>query len=277
MIRLLPTTFEDVSSLTYRNLVRRSGELPRVERLVVPVQRVRATGLPAGLEGIVALSDLQGAAGTNSAPVLPTHTALDLLERLGEIGELPPLGRMVVCLGGDHFARLALDKRGGSGDVTCVWRDAGARASAVVGVVGNHDRFEHVRADPPVFPILGRFPRIASSATLLDGAAVKVHDVRIAGVSGTIGDPARPFRRTEEEFLRTLRLALSETPDLLLLHQGPAPPMPDRSVSVALREACAEWPGLTIYGHDRVPDRFEEHASGAQFLNVLERVVVMVP
>lgn len=277
MLRLIADSFDQVGAFTYRSLVRRQGKLPRVEHVLVPVERVRATGLPTGLPGIVAMSDLQGAAGMRGQPVLPTHAALETLEVLGGSGEIPPLREMITCLGGDHFARLALDKRGGAGDVTCVWRDAAARSAAAVGVVGNHDRFEHVRADPPAFPDLGGLSRFVPNATLLDGSAVEHGGLRIAGVSGTIGDLTRPFRRTEKEFLARLDEALAEEPDLLLLHQGPAPAVPDRQVSADLRAACLGWPGLTIFGHDRVPEPFEEHATGAQFLSVLERVVVIVP
>ena len=58
-------------------------------------------------------------------------------------------GGIGVLLAGDLYTVPALDRRGGSGDVTAVWRAFGDEFSWVVGVAGNHDTFGADLFAPP--------------------------------------------------------------------------------------------------------------------------------
>ena len=88
--------------------------------------------LPDGVAAILATGDLQGRQlfeDANEGPpkllgeVLPGVLTGEVLPALGL-----PTGRIGVLLTGDFFTVPALDRRGGSGDVTEVWRAFGRRA-----------------------------------------------------------------------------------------------------------------------------------------------------
>jgi len=277
MLRLDPNSFRQIGSVGYRDLERDPLRGPRVVFKQIPVLTVQVEGLQGRAAGIVALSDIQGTGGTRNTPRLAAHDAFDALALLAQSGAVPALSDMVAVLPGDYFAHLTLHKRGGAGDVSEVWRDAAGRFGAAVGVLGNHDRIGS--NDPEstsgghVRDLLAEVP----SATIVDGDVRDVRGLRIGGVNGTIGDLRRPYRRDEDSFVSAVEAVVLETPDLVVLHQGPAPSLPDRSISAKLRSSCLAFPGLTVFGHDRVPTMLEEPPGGAQFLSVLERIVVMLP
>ena len=127
---------------------------------------------------------------------------------------LPMLGAdnsspVAALLAGDFYTVPALDKRGGTGDVTDVWRALG---ECFAWVAGNHDLFgdRNIWRHSFVPPLY-----------YLDGETIEVDGIKIGGICGIIGNPSRPQRRTEDDDLRTLEELLSQLLDVLLMHEGP--------------------------------------------------------
>jgi len=55
---------------------------------------------------------------------------------------------------------------------------------------------------------------------------VNVGNMKVAGVSGIIGNVRRPWRKSPDEFRAALAHVTSKTPDVLILHDGPDAPNP---------------------------------------------------
>ena len=278
MLRIRSDNLERVGHFAYRDLVRDRVRGPQVVYRTIDILLGRVEGLPCEWSGLVAMADLQGAAGTLSEPELPGLEACRHLDALAAAGAIPPLDEMLALLAGDFFAHLTLHKRGGGGDATPVWEAVASRFGTVLGVAGNHDRFESVQGamspDVAASELLAHLP----NAALVDADVHEARMVKVGAVCGVIGESHRPFRRSEAEFLAALERVHAKRPDVMVLHQGPSPEDHHRA-SLRLRQACIRHgPRLTIYGHDKVAAsaRFEEFDSGAQFLNVCERVVVLV-
>src|SRR5262245_43013081 len=92
----------------------------------LPVHVAKVDQLPNGVSAIVATADLQGRErfeDSHGGPlrllgeVLPQRLIDEVLPSLS----LPPEGKVGVFLAGDFYTVPALDKRGGTGDVTQVW------------------------------------------------------------------------------------------------------------------------------------------------------------
>lgn len=186
---------------------------------VFPLFSARCTGLPAPLAGLIAASDLQGRephwqVKGDRPPRLLGELLAEELSVLSELGEIPPLDAIGVLLAGDLYVAPGLDKRGGKGDVRGVWEAFCMRFRWVAGVAGNHDQFGETREEEAAF-------RARPCPVLLDGAIAHLDGVSIGGVSGVIGNPRRPFRRSEEAFLREVECVLARRPDILVLHEGP--------------------------------------------------------
>jgi hypothetical protein len=150
-----------------------------------------------------------------------------------------------------------------------LWHAAREVHGAVVGVAGNHDRIGASLRDLSDF-------RETDGIHFLDIEVANVDGVRYAGVSGVIGDRKRPFRHAEVEFLAGLgRMPRSPT-DVLVLHPGPSAGSTRGDQHEGIRALCAQHPGgIVAYGHNHVDDAIETLPSGAQFLNVHERVVIL--
>jgi hypothetical protein len=237
----------------------------------LPVLAGFVEGLPDGVAAIVATSDLQGRecfAGKRPirllGEVLPALLDEEVLPKFG----LPPCGEMGVLLAGDFYTVPALDRRGGTGDVTEVWQAFGDRFAWVAGVAGNHDTF----GDQPD----GRLRLSWQNVHYLDGDRVRVGGLALAGIGGIIGDPARPRRRSDEDYAALVALLLEQPTDLLMLHDGPDAPEWRCRGSPRVREAIErQRPGLVIRGHRHWDVPLVELSSGVQVLNVHERVVVL--
>ena len=168
--------------------------------------------LPDGLDALICASDLQGREAPGGK--LLGELLAEELEKLCIRNDLPPASRSGILLCGDLYARTELDRRGGSGDVRSVWYAFRERFKWVAGVAGNHDHFGD---SPKDLARLGQEPGIH----FLDGRCAEIDGLRIAGISGIIGNPRRPFRRDSTEFMRVLYELLKQRPDVLLLHEGP--------------------------------------------------------
>ncbi|MDV7390080.1 hypothetical protein RZS08_01950, partial [Arthrospira platensis SPKY1] len=115
------------------------------------------------------------------------------LRTLAELAVIPALDRCGALLAGDLYAAPGADKMGATGDVRPVWRAFARHLRWVAGVAGNHDLF----GDRGAQAGLAREPGLH----LLDGDAVTLDGLRIAGVGGICGRPGKPNRRPPEAFL----------------------------------------------------------------------------
>ena len=201
--------------------------------------------LPTALDALVIASDLQGVAplmANGGAAALVGEVLAEQLVMLASRNEIPPLSKLGVVLAGDLFSAPAANQRGASGDVRSVWRAFAGTHRWVTGVTGNHDTFGD---EPP--------------KTLLDGNCVEFDGLRIGGVGGIIGDPAKPARREEKEFLRALQKVLSEKPQMLVLHHGPDANRGELRGHEAIRQALDRSGELpVICGHVYWPEPLAE-------------------
>lgn len=268
-MRILTFQSEPVLEVPFLNAGRGPGRFYE-DRLPIHIGTVDR--LPTGVDAILLTGDLQGRetfqqAG-NSPPrllgeVLPRRLNEKILPRL----ELPPCSRIGAFLAGDFYTVPALDKRGGTGDVTSVWQAFGDHFAWVVGVAGNHDTFGSSPADPA---------GLANHLHYLDGTRLNLADMKIAGIGGIIGNPSRVRRRSEDDYLNCLESLLEPRTDILIMHDGPDSPATRGRGSTRIREVIKERrPQLVIRGHAHWKHPFAELAGGVQVVNVDARVVVL--
>jgi hypothetical protein len=55
----------------------------------------------------------------------------------------------------------------------------------------------------------------------LDGSIVELDGLKIAGLSGIVGNPGRPFRRHEFDYVDAVGKLCQARLDILILHDGP--------------------------------------------------------
>jgi 3',5'-cyclic-AMP phosphodiesterase len=240
----------------------------------LPILRAKVDGLPEQLDAILAAADLQGLEKPKAGNREPRERLLgealaDEILALSAAGAIPRADRIGVLLGGDLACRPAAERRGGYRDVMPVW-NAFNRFRWLAGVAGNHD-------------IMGRSPRELRSFKkgtaiyFLDANVATADGLRVAGLGGVIGNPRKPYRRNESDFLNALRSLLSEKPDILILHESPEVPgrpgTGDPRIGEALREARDL---LVICGHRRWEEPLAELEWGIQLMNVDERVILLM-
>lgn len=257
-MRVVDLDASPIFTVSHRNAKHRRGQ----QDAEFPTFRARVDSLTSDLDALFVTSDLQGRCfrGSDSPDSL---LGLGFAESLHlyciDIGL--DARRVGVVLGGDLFAHADLTRLGGNGDVREVWRAFAAEFAYVAGVAGNHDSFGASPRDLASFACEDRIHLLDPSTPGLRGS-VATHGMRIAGVSGVVGDPARPWRKSEEEFRAALSLMLEESPDLLVLHQNPSLTSTARPGSIALRELLASSrPTLVAFGHSYSPDPLIEIGS----------------
>jgi 3',5'-cyclic-AMP phosphodiesterase len=267
-MRILELAEKPIHRIQFLNAAKGGG----VESQVLPIVRGRVDVLPKELEALLVTSDLQGV-------VLPPWDVRDRGNRL--LGEaladeyvalaaqdiVPSPSQTGVILAGDLYAVPTGDKRGASGDVRSVWQAFSDRFHWVLGVEGNHDRFG-TKAERKA--LCDR-----RNLHLLDFDTVKKDGMRFGGVSGIIGDPAKPGRRDEREFLAALKLVLDARPQVLVLHQGPAgdaTQFGDEQVTALMKSSSNL---LTICGHVHWVHPIADLNPSSQVLNVDSRAIVL--
>ena len=270
-MRVLSLNTDPIHELSYLNASHGPGGFEEVR---LPVLEAAVDHLPESVEAIVATGDLQGRERFEDAgggplrlpgEVLPGWLAETVFARDG----YPRPDQVSVWLAGDLYTVPALDRRGGTGDVTAVWKAMREVFGWVAGVAGNHDLFGTALA---VRPHCSRSSRMH----FLDGERVSIGGLTIAGVSGIIGNPRRPQRKSEEQYLALVERLLGERPDVLLLHDGPEAPFPGCRGSASVREVAQRCPAtLIVRGHAYWPTPLVELVNGTQVLNVDARVVLL--
>lgn len=231
-------------------------------RTQLPFFWAEAEGLPSGINALVLTSDLQGREVGPKNRLLGCALA-DALDSLQIDGIIPKPDVTVVC--GDLFERPDCHKRGGTGPIDDVFFALGGVCEQVVGVLGNHDEL----AWPDT--------AMKSNIAILDGTQKVCQGLRVAGLSGIIGDPKRNLRRPEHDFLKQLGSLTASSPNLLLLHQGPDDPETSRRGNASVRRVLETgYAGVTIFGHTRWSGSPLIRLGNGQALNVNSRVIVII-
>jgi Icc-related predicted phosphoesterase len=245
------------------------------EESVLAITTAKISGLPASLDGLILTADLQGREllpPTNRQRRAGTHrpregrrllgeVAAECLRRLCGRGELPRADKLGVVLAGDFWAEPGCVRRGGLGKVGPVWAAFGGTSRWVAGVLGNHDQYEHT----------GPSQKVA----LVDGDTVELDGCRLGGVSGIIGDPHKPRRKSERRYIELLEGVLRGQPDLVVLHEPPEV-REGGCLGKAVVHDCLvrQPPTLVVCGHCHWPTPLQTLANGTQVCNVDSRLIV---
>lgn len=272
-MRILEFTQQPVTEIRYLNAGRGAGNFYE-DRLAV--HRGVVDRLPAGLDALLVTADLQGRERFQDrkakdeplrllGEVLPERLMTEFLPEWG----VPPDAKIGVLLAGDFYTVPALDRRGGSGDVTSVWTAFANEFAWVAGVAGNHDLFgENIT---PTRSFTAR-----RDMHYLDGHTCNLGDMTIAGVGGIIGNPKRPHRRFEDDYLLAIMEVLERRPDILILHDGPDAPSVKGRGSSRVRELLEQSSlKLVIRGHSHWNTPFVNLTDRLQVLNVDARLVLL--
>lgn len=238
----------------------------------LPIHVATVDRLPADTLAVVVTADLQGRERFEDSPggpirllgeVLPTRLVTEVLPDFG----IDDGKHVSALLAGDFYTVPALDKRGGTGDVTPVWNAFTESFGSVTGVAGNHDIFSDHQS---------RRPRLPSNAHYLDGDVLESGGIKIAGIGGIIGKATRPNRRSHDDYLATVQRLLDRRPDILLMHDGSdGPHASQRGIAEVRDVLLAKSRCLVIRGHAHWRQPFAEYENGLQVLNVDARVVIL--
>lgn len=252
-----------IHRIAFLNAGKRGGVVSEM----LPILRGRVDELPAGLAALLLTSDLQGVVRQWSpqSTLLLGEALAGEYQKLGEQGLVPPIETTGVVLAGDYYSAPGGDVRGASGDVRAVWLAFSRRFRWVVGVQGNHDQFGTQEQQQA----LSQQPNL----NLLDYGCVELDGLRIGGVGGVIGDPQKPTRRSEEDFVAALGLTLDQHPDLLILHQGPHGDSSQRGYEAITQCIQRYAVPLTVCGHVYWENPLADGPQ--QVLNVDSRAVLL--
>ena len=260
-----------ITTLSYLN-VPPGGRGPRGERPLEQVELPILAGTIAELnddwDALILASDLQGTLPGEDEPLLLGCALADYLPVVFELyfSEIP-LDRVGVLLCGDLYARP--DRRGGLGDVHHVWRAFNEHFAFVAGVAGNHDSFG--TADE-----FAAFQREAG-IYFLNGNIRKIGGMEVGGISGVIGQPGKPNRVAEKDFLAQLKRIALKQPDLVLLHEGPSHLSPEQMGNEQISKMLASSPKNTVCcGHNHWPVTLVETPKGTQVLNLDAKCLILV-
>ena len=228
--------------------------------LTLKISTVRYTSTANATPTILATADLQGRERHASNRLLGELAAEEIIA-LQELGVLPRFDLCTLC--GDFYDYPDLRKLGGTGDVTPVINALSKTAVRTFAVLGNHDEVRESELSPEV--------------TILDGNAIKIESLTIAGVSGIVGNPKRNNRKTEDEFLSAVERCSNSRIDILLLHQGPEGPTEAEYGFYKLNEFLKKRADLLVmFGHCHWSEPFHCECRNL-FCNVDARVIAFLP
>ncbi len=216
------------------------------ESVEIPVLSAVAD-VPESLDALLVIGDLQ-AVGSADVPIenrelLGVQVARELAQ-LADFDLLPNPSRTGVILTGDLYTASDLITRGATGDVQNVWAAFSNRFAWLVGVAGNHDLFRGRHGCDLPSGLSGR-------AELLRGRTSTRSGLNMAGVSGIIGETAKPWRSPEPKFLAAVRDAVAAECDILVLHEAPCPPDGSEKGNVNLMSTIIStgFEGTVVFGH----------------------------
>ncbi len=219
---------------------------------VLSVHRALVDGLPPALDALFVASDLQGYVDSDGGRQL---VGFAVAAAVGRHAAACGVGRsrLGVLLAGDLYAPPEHAHRSAAGDVRPVWRGFARHAAFVAGVAGNHDDFG---ATPAEIRAFAAEPGVALLDPGTHGLAVAAEfaGLRIAGVSGVVGNPDLPWRRRHDDYIDAVAAAIGAGPDVLLLHQNPALPGVRRDEMSRLTQLLAvAADGFVVFGHAHCP------------------------
>jgi 3',5'-cyclic-AMP phosphodiesterase len=236
-----------------------------VTHAILPILIAEVDFLPDGLDAIIATSDLQGIDQQNQR--LLGYLVAEELEKLADMGIIPPPEKTGIILAGDFYAQA--NKRGGVGDVRKVWQAFNRSFRFCVGVGGNHDCFGNTLEEVKVFKNQQGIYYLDDDITCIDGLS-------IAGISGIIGNKTKTFRRQQNQFITAIHQLIKKLPDILILHEGPNNPEAKLKGNESIRaEILTGNDLLVICGHSHWEVPITALSSSVQVLNVDNRVVVL--
>jgi Icc protein len=258
---------------------RPGGGVTELRALAITLAKI--ADLPAALDGLVLTADLQGrellpptsrqrrvgAHRHREGRRLLGEVAAEQLRRLCDRGDLPDAQKLGVVLAGDFWAEPGSTRRGGLGKVGPVWAAFGGTSRWVAGVLGNHDQYDGPPADE------GNTG--AGTVALLDGNTVEMTGCRLGGVSGIIGDPVKPRRKSERRYFELLERVLGDQPDVVVLHEAPEVPEGGCRGKPSVRDCLLRHPPtLVVCGHCHWPTPLQTLPNGTHVCNVDSRLIV---
>jgi Icc-related predicted phosphoesterase len=153
-----------------------------------------------------------------------------------------------------------------------VWQAFSRQCRWVTGVAGNHDVFGSNGPSVPDFKEFCRQPK----THFLDGHVVDLDGLKIAGLSGIVGNPNRPYRRLEPDYVDAVLTLCEAAPHMLVLHDGPDFPSLGFKGNPVIREALEiSHPTLVIRGHAHWEKSLVTLSNGTQVLNVDARAILV--
>ncbi|MBD2610395.1 MAG: hypothetical protein FWK04_18370 [Nostoc sp. GBBB01] len=235
----------------------------------LPVLLGEVDYLPNNLEAIIITSDLQGIDPKNQQ--LLSYLVIEELEILAENGKIPSLKNTGIILAGDLYAEV--NRRGGVvGDIREIWQAFNRQFCWVAGVAGNHDSLGNTQEEIQLF-------KQNSSIYYLDGDIRRNGELSLAGISGIIGKKIKPFRRPEKEFIKAIRELTKQSPDILILHEGPDYPegklAGKESIRKELEKINLTKNLLVICGHSYWKIPAIALANNIQVINADSRAIVL--
>ena len=240
-----------------------------VKSQILSIIQGRVDKMPTGLKAILLTSDLQGVVQVwqlGKTRLLGEELANEYI-KLSEQGIVPQPGKTGVILAGDFYSAPDGAKRGASGDVRTVWQAFADNFRWVAGVQGNHDRFGSKQEKQKLVD----HPKI----NLFDYESVTLDNLCLGGVSGIIGDPAKPGRREESNFLSGLELVLESAPDILILHQGPNGGELQPGNELVKETIMKNSVPLIVCGHVHWDEELATIGQSTQIINVDSRAIVL--
>lgn len=237
----------------------------------IPLVNIIVDELPKGLNAIIAGSDFQA---YDSADIAPNERNLmgliisNELKRFADERFIPNSDNIGIILAGDFYADPLLEKRGGAGNVQNVWDSFESSFRWTVGVAGNHDRFYNDFQIPEEMNYL-------SCPAILDGQFCKRDGIQIGGISGIIGNPNRPWRKSENDFIDLINNLVINS-SILILHEGPAIAEVGAKGSAMIRSALESIKRnlITVSAHSHWHHHYYRINETVHAINVDFRVVI---
>lgn len=233
----------------------------------IPLLSALSDDLPDSLDAILFAGDIQA---IDNPFVLLEQRRLageviaEQLVTLAKSRLLPPVHKTGVLLTGDLYTDPNLQKRGQTGNVVSVWNSFADNFRWVVGVAGNHDLFNG---------------QVISSwkPKLIHGTAINKDGLCIAGISGIVGNNGKPWRVPLKQHTRWLKELLSQTPDILMFHEGPASPDGTQPGNINILKELNKlrYTSLVVNGHVHWRYPLSGEATSLQVLNVDSRIVLV--
>lgn len=253
------------------DFVRREGS----RRKQFPVLTMASEIVPPHLDAPIATSDLLQARCASTAQSTEGELAGICAARALEATlpikfDIHP-SRCGVLLAGDFWSYpLGVEKRGGYGDVRPVIDAFADFFSGVLCIPGNHDIYEERPSRSPVCRSWRQGP------TLTDCGSVEWQGLRVGLAGGYVGNPKRPFRYENAEQESRLVAAISDRPQILLVHQGPPGSGRSRNGADVVESVLSivDWPMVVICRHEHWDDRVQV-LGNCVVINTHEAVLVI--